>query len=255
MSVLRARCPRCDTLTAVALGNGYQCHACGEEFAAGLVRVPRAWGAGGDAMADAAALRLPYPEAAVVTESSLEAQSDVLARSLPRPALVLGGCCCAHLGAIRGLATRHGRLAVVWLDAHGDLNTPATSPSGNAWGMPLRSVIDEGLVRVEDLALWGVRSLDPPEAEFIEARGISADPVRALEGVDAVYVALDVDVLAPGEIECFMPEPGGPGTPEVEGVLQQVVASGTPLAGMGVTGLRSGASPARVVALVTAAGL
>ena len=38
--------------------------------------------------------------------------------------LVLGGCCCAHVGAIRGLAARAGRLAVVWFDAHGDLNTP-----------------------------------------------------------------------------------------------------------------------------------
>ena len=40
------------------------------------------------------------------------------------------------------LAARYGRLAVVWVDAHGDLNTPETSPSGNEWGMPLRMAID-----------------------------------------------------------------------------------------------------------------
>ena len=66
MSRLRARCPYCRTLTAVALGPEYQCHSCGAEFAAGLVRVPRAWGTGGDAMAAAAWLELPYPETGVI---------------------------------------------------------------------------------------------------------------------------------------------------------------------------------------------
>ena len=48
MSILRARCPTCHGLTAVAIGDGYECHACGRTFAAGLVRVPRAWGDGGE---------------------------------------------------------------------------------------------------------------------------------------------------------------------------------------------------------------
>jgi tRNA(Ile2) C34 agmatinyltransferase TiaS len=61
MSRLRARCPDCHTYTAVAIGPGYECHACGREFAAGLVRVPRAWGEGGETMAEAARLPLPYP--------------------------------------------------------------------------------------------------------------------------------------------------------------------------------------------------
>ena len=54
MSTLRARCPDCRTITAVAVDDEYQCHSCGREYAAGLVRVPRAWGAGGEAMAAAA---------------------------------------------------------------------------------------------------------------------------------------------------------------------------------------------------------
>ena len=51
MSRLRARCPYCRTLTAVAIGPEYQCHSCGREFSAGLVRIPRAWGRGGETMA------------------------------------------------------------------------------------------------------------------------------------------------------------------------------------------------------------
>ena len=53
MSRLRARCPDCRTYTAVALGPDYECHACGRTFGAGLVRVPRAWGKGGEAMSEA----------------------------------------------------------------------------------------------------------------------------------------------------------------------------------------------------------
>src|SRR6185436_3971361 len=134
MSRLRARCPDCRTFTAVALGPEYQCHACGRTFSAGLVRVPRAWGSGGDAMAEAASLELPFPEAGTVEEGSLSEQTLALASELPDRPLVLGGCCCAHVGAVEGLAARHGHVAVLWLDAHGDLNTPETSPSGNEWG-------------------------------------------------------------------------------------------------------------------------
>ena len=66
MSSLRARCPDCRTFTAVAIGDGYECHRCGRTFGAGLVRVPRAWGAGGEAMAEGARLAVPYPEVGVV---------------------------------------------------------------------------------------------------------------------------------------------------------------------------------------------
>ena len=128
MSRLRARCPDCRMLTAVAIGPEYQCHSCGREFGAGLVRVPRAWGNGGEAMAEAAWLALPYPEASVVEASSLAEQTLMVAAEVPDRPLVLGGCCCAHLGAIERLAAGGETLAVVWIDAHGDLNTPASSP-------------------------------------------------------------------------------------------------------------------------------
>lgn len=230
MSTLRARCPDCRTLTAVAIGPEYQCHSCGREFAAGLVRVPRAWGDGGEAMAAAAAIDLPWPEAATVAEDTLDAQIETTARELPARPLVLGGCCCAHVGAVRELARRYGRMAVVWFDAHGDLNTPESSPSGNAWGMPLRMLIDAGDVDPADVTLLGARNLDPPEAEFIEAAGVRTELGPLPE---QVYVALDGDVVEPGQLDVFMPEPAGIPLAELERLLASVPR---PL-GAGLTGL------------------
>jgi arginase family enzyme len=239
MSRLRAKCPDCKTFTAVALGPDYECHACGRQFAAGLVRVPRAWGDGGEAMAEAASLPLPYPEAVVVEEDSLGEQSLALAFDLPERPLVLGGCCCSHVGAVEGLATRHGRIGIVWFDAHGDLNTPESSPSGNQWGMPLRMLVDSGAVRAEDVALVGARNLDPPEEEFIASSGIhlGEDGIApALDGTEGVYVALDCDVFDPTAISSFMPEPGGLELAEVERMLSAVASRSTVL-GAGLSGL------------------
>ena len=236
MSLLRARCPDCRTLTAVAVDEGYECHSCGRSFVAGLVRVPRAWGDGGEPMVEAASLSLDYPEVAVVEEETLAMQTLAVASDLPARPVVLGGCCCAHVGAVEGLAARHGRVAVLWLDAHGDLNTPETSPSGNEWGMPLRTLLDRGTVAAEDVVLWGARNLDPPEVEYIAAAGIDDDPGALLERADAVYIALDCDVVQPEEVAVFMPEPAGPSLDEVEQLLALVRDSGK-LVGAGFTGL------------------
>ena len=258
MSRLRARCPDCRTLTAVAIGPEYQCHSCGREFAAGLVRVPRAWGDGGETMAEAAHLALPYPEAGVVEADSLAEQNLILAAELPDRPIVLGGCCCSHVGAIEALSAGEECLAVVWVDAHGDLNTPETSPSGNAWGMPLRMVIDRGAVLPRNVALVGARNLDPPEAEFIEASGVQTGEGavgRALEGADAVYVALDCDAFDPGDMAVFMPEPDGLRLDEVEALLRDL-AGRTRIAGLGFTGLvRDEANEPRLERLAAALGL
>ncbi|MBA3366490.1 MAG: arginase family protein, partial [Actinobacteria bacterium] len=163
-------------------------------------------------MAEAAFLPLPYPECGVIEENTLAEQSLALALDLPDHPLVLGGCCCAHIGAVEALSARHGRLALVWLDAHGDLNTPQTSPSGNPWGMPLRMLIDGGTVQAEDVALVGARALDPPEVDYIAASGIHTGEhalENALSGAEGAYVALDCDVLDPADVAPFMPEPGG----------------------------------------------
>jgi arginase len=236
VSLLRARCPSCRALTAVALGAGYECHACGRSFSAGLVRVPRAWGDGGEEMIEAAALPLDYPEVAVVEEETLAMQTLAVASDLPVRPLLLGGCCCAHIGAVEGLAARHGRVSVLWLDAHGDLNTPESSPSGNEWGMPLRMLIDRGTVGSADVALWGARNLDPPEEEYIAAAGIGDEVGPLLERAESVYVALDCDVFDPDELAVFMPEPDGSSLADLEGLLGEVKESGK-LVGLGLTGL------------------
>ena len=240
-------------MTAVAVNGGYECHACGRTFRAGMVRVPRAWGNGGERMAEAAGLPLPYPEAAVVAEGTLAAQSLALARDLPERPLVLGGCCCSHVGAVEGLAARHGRIAVVWVDAHGDLNTPETSVSGNTWGMPLRMLIDSGAVRVEDVALVGARNLDPPEVAFIEERRLAQDDGidAAIAGAGGVYVALDCDGLDESELASFMPEPDGLTVAETEAVLHRV-AERSKVLGAGITGgLLDDASVDPLVRLLT----
>jgi arginase family enzyme len=257
MSSLRARCPHCRTFTAVAIGDGYECHRCGSTFPAGLVRVPRAWGSGGEAMAEAARIPLPYPEVAVVERDTLDEQNEAVAEALPARPIALGGCCCTHVGAVRGMARRFDRLGFVWIDSHGDLNTPETSPSGNLWGMPFRMILDSGDVAVEDAALVGARSLDPPEAEFVASVGLDASLDRALAGVDATYVALDVDVLDPSEVDVLIPEPDGPSAAELEALLRDV-AGRTHVAGVGVTGAlpteRDAALVLRMLAAVGFAG-
>jgi arginase len=255
VSRLRAKCPVCKTFTAVALGPDYECHSCGREFHAGLVRVPQAWGDGGEAMAEAAWLELPFPETGVIEAESLEEQSLALAADLPERPIVLGGCCCSHIGAVEGLAARQGRISLVWFDAHGDLNTPETSPSGNTWGMPLRMLLDSGAVQEEDTALIGARELDPPEEEFLSSscvrRGV--DQVEeALEATGGTYVAVDADVVEPSELSVFMPEAGGLSLGELEGILRDVAGRANVL-GAGFSGLTFEPSNVEPLARLSAA--
>jgi arginase family enzyme len=118
--------------------------------------------------------------------------------------------------------------------------------------MPLRMIIDGGAVDPRDVALVGARNLDPPEVEFIAAAGIHDDPAAVLERVDCVYVAIDVDVFDPGELEAFMPEPGGPRLHELEEQLARIRAAGT-VVGAGLTGLAPAPTNVEKVERLTAA--
>jgi arginase len=139
--------------------------------------------------------------------------------------LVLGGDHSVALGSLVGMASVHGRGGVLWIDAHGDLNTPDTSPSGNVHGMVLAAALGLGgdifrydewtLPAIEDgkLALVGVRSLDQGERDLlkkldakvftmseIDRRGIETCMREALEhasGAGFLHVSLDMDVLDP----------------------------------------------------------
>ena len=219
-----------------------------------LVRVPSAFGAGGEAMTRAAMMEIGVEEFAVVAEATVSEQTRAVRSLLPERPVVLGGCCCTHIGAVAGRADRAGRVAVVWIDAHGDLNTPQTSPSGNEWGMPFRMILDDGYARVEDSCLIGARNLDPPEREFIVTSGLATE-LGSLEDVPGAYIAFDCDVLDPDQIDCFMPEPAGISLDEGVAIVRQV-GSRTTILGMGLTGLvASPENPARLRLLLDAAGL
>ncbi|SEV86111.1 arginase [Natrinema salifodinae] len=138
--------------------------------------------------------------------------------------LVLGGDHSLSIGSLGGSA-RETDLGVVWFDAHADINTPETSPSGNVHGMPLAAALGRGLfgetdwapapgLRESSVAYVGLRSIDEQERELIhdseltaftmadiDERGISAVVQDALDvatdGTDGVHVSLDLDWLDP----------------------------------------------------------
>ncbi|MGB9963354.1 arginase [Halobacterium hubeiense] len=140
--------------------------------------------------------------------------------------LVLGGDHAVAIGSLVGSA-RDADVGALWLDAHGDFNTPATSPSGNVHGMPLAAALGRGEfadaewanaagLREENVALVGLRNLDPSEREAIrdsemtaftmrdiDERGVTGVVDEALDivtaGTDGVHVSLDVDWLDPDE--------------------------------------------------------
>ena len=142
-----------------------------------------------------------------------------------RTPIVLGGDHSIALGTIGGLASVHGPGGVLWFDAHGDLNTPATSPSGNIHGMPLGAALGRDpetfaseawplpALDSEWVVLLGVRSLDEGERAYVresgigiytmselDRRGIEATVGEALErvkGAPFVHVSLDLDVVDP----------------------------------------------------------
>ena len=141
--------------------------------------------------------------------------------------LVLGGDHSIAIGTLAGLADHYDNLGVIWYDAHADLNTPATSPSGNIHGMPLAVSIglgDERLVHIggptpkvkpENIIIIGARSVDPGERELISEKGIKVYTMHEIDRlgmtkiiedsiaylkerkVDGVHLSLDLDGIDP----------------------------------------------------------
>jgi arginase family enzyme len=107
-------------------------------------------------------------------------------------------------------------------------------------------ILESGAVDPQDAILLGARSLDPPEREYIASIGLRTDGEeldQALDGTAGAYVALDVDALEPGEIQPFMPEPGGLTLGEVEQLFSRV-RERTTILGAGFSA--SAAEPANV---------
>ena len=158
--------------------------------------------------------------------------------------LVLGGDHSIAVGTVAGAAAHFNkqskRIGLIWLDAHGDMNTPDTSPSGNVHGMPLAAIMGSGpseltglggvvpMVEPRNVSLVGIRELDAKERRFVKESGVHVFTMRDIDergmrevmaealrfaGDDTagVAVSLDMDFVDPADAP-------GVGTPVRGGV-------------------------------------
>jgi arginase len=202
----------------------------------GDLQVPRAEERDPEASGQMGGMAKYLDETQTVCERLAERVAEV--HESGRFPLVLGGDHSIAIGTAKGSA-RERSTGIVWFDAHADLNTPQTTPSGNIHGMPLGAILGRGVfegvewahcptVDEENVAIVGLRSLDDPEKEFIresdihaytmpdiDERGITTVTREALDhatdGVDQLYVSFDMDFLDPDEAP-------GVGTPVRGGV-------------------------------------
>jgi arginase len=169
--------------------------------------------------------------------------------------IVLGGDHSIALGTLAGMASRRGAGAVLWFDAHCDLNTPETTPSGNVHGMPLAAALGYGgksfdnasltlpAVQPSRVAIIGARVTDPGERALIgelglgvhtmskvDRRGIEAVVSDALEraaGAPFVHISLDMDGLDPDVAPGVgTPVPGGLTYREAHLAMELIAESG-----------------------------
>jgi arginase len=175
------------------------------------------------------ALDLLPPIAEVCARLAVETAQAVRDGALP---FVLGGDHSIAAGSVAGVATalaeRGARVGLIWMDAHGDLNTPESSLSGNVHGMPLAHLLGHGdrrlagiakpgpAVRAENVAIVGARDLDPSEREHAKQWGVKVFTMRDIDergmravmadaiaianaGTAGMHVSLDADFVDPTE--------------------------------------------------------
>ncbi|MBM4063624.1 MAG: arginase, partial [Planctomycetes bacterium] len=158
--------------------------------------------------------------------------------------VVLGGDHSIAIGTVAGVAEHFRqagqRIGLIWVDAHGDMNTPASSPSGNVHGMPLATLLGLGHPRLVDIggfwpkveprnvALIGIRDIDATEREIVRRSGVHAYTMRdvdergmraimqeslgfANDGTAGFHVSFDLDAMDPRDVP-------GTGTPVKGGI-------------------------------------
>lgn len=176
------------------------------------------------------------------TCAHLSREVETLCRQGEIP-LILGGDHSLAIGSVSGVSSCWGssNLGLIWFDAHGDLNTPATSPSGNIHGMPLAVLLGHGARQLVELGgsggpkvlggnvvLIGVRRLDPGERELLSSRLVTVFTMRDIDekgmknvmqsaldiagaGGRPLHLSFDMDVIDPA----YAP---GVGTPAHGGI-------------------------------------
>ena len=168
--------------------------------------------------------------------------------------LVLGGDHSIAMGTVAGLLDARDDVGVLWIDAHGDINTPATSPSGNVHGMPVAALLGQGglgarlgwdvrRIRPERVVLFGTRTLDPGEQRLIRELGIRmftmteidqvgvkaavGEAIERLRGPGGIHVSLDMDAVDPLEAPGVgTPWPGGLTYREAHLAMELLAATG-----------------------------
>jgi arginase len=145
----------------------------------------------------------------------------------------IGGDCGIEIAPASFLNKKYeGNLGLIWLDAHGDLNTPESSPSGHFHGMALRALLGEGADPIQEMAfsrfhrdqvfLVGCRDLDPPERHYVDREKITLFGVEDIRqrpsaiinvlkqrDFENIYIHIDLDVLDPQQfpfVKCPTPE-------------------------------------------------
>lgn len=176
----------------------------------------------------------------VVAANTLLANTVNKEKTKKRFPLILGGDHSIAIGTLAGMANHYENLGVIWFDAHGDINTPETSPSGNIHGMPLAvslglghekltSILNEGpKIKSENIVIIGARDLDDGEKTLlkelevkvytmheIDRLGMSAVMDEAIDYLkdrtDGLHLSFDLDGITPEEAP-------GVGTPVFGGV-------------------------------------
>ena len=166
-----------------------------------------------------------------------EVDKIIESKSFP---LVLGGDHSIAIGTLAGVSKHYKNLGVIWYDAHGDLNTAETSPSGNIHGMPLAASLGLGhemltqiggyspKVKPENIVIIGARALDDGEKDLIKEMGIKVFTMHEIDRLgmaavieetvnylkdkaDGVHLSLDLDGLDPTDAP-------GVGTPVTGGI-------------------------------------
>jgi arginase len=160
--------------------------------------------------------------------------------------LVLGGDHSIAMGTLEGVWRARGRQpGVIWVDAHGDINAPMTSPSGNVHGMPVHFALEQHHLSPERLVFIGLRDVDDGEKAVIRELGVKAFTMSDIDrlgmsrvaeealaiaagGPDSLHVSFDMDGIDPSEAPGVgTPVRGGISYREAHTLMEAVAASGS----------------------------